>query len=113
MLRRLPDGEPFVCIGVPGCVHLFSSEQPGSSRSGLQDSSINHAADARILGLGEGFSIPEWPLIHAVLFEPGESPACIWIVLSLLLGEVLVQVLVDELQRSANAHGSSIGLQDL
>ena len=67
---------------------------------------------AGVLGFGEGLSVPKGAFVHAVLLEPGQSPAGVGIVLALLLGEVLVQVEVDELQSRAHAHGLAVRLQD-
>src|SRR5690606_21236485 len=63
-------------------------------------------------GLGERLGVAVGSLLHAELLEPGDGPARVVVELALLLGECLIQRLVDQFEGSAHAHRLAVGLED-
>ena len=76
-----------------------------------QDAGLDHAADAGVLGLGEGLGVAEGAFLEAELLEPGQRPAGVRVVLPFLLGQVRVERLVDERERGAHGHRGAVRFQ--
>ena len=70
-------------------------------------------ANAGVLGLGELFGDAVIALGKAGLLEPGERPAGVGVEVAFLLGQRLVERLVDERQRGAYRQRLAFGIEHL
>ena len=82
---------------------LARLEQPHLAALRFEDAGLDHAGDAGVLGLGELLGHAVLALVEARLLEPGQRPAAVGVEVALLLGQRLVEGLVDERQRLAHA----------
>jgi hypothetical protein len=69
--------------------------------------------DAGVLGLGELLGDAVLALGKARLLEPGERPAAVGVEVAFLLGQRLVEGLVDQRQRLAHAERLALGVEHL
>ena len=109
----LPRGEARVGRRVPVGGQLLGPEQPHLAALRFEDARLDHAGDARVLGLGELFGHAVLALGEARLLEPGERPAAVGVEVALLLGQRLVEGLVDERQRLAHGERLALGVEHL
>src|SRR5205823_44299 len=112
-LRNLPDRETLRRARIPVAGELIPAQQTNFAALSPQDACLDKGTYRTVLGLGERLSDTVRPFLHAILFEPRDSPACIGVVLALLLGQHLVKRLIDELERSAYAHRGAIRFKHL
>ena len=105
----LPRREPWVGGRVPVGRQFIGPEQPHLAALRFEDAGLDHAGDARVLGLGELFGHAVLALGEARLLEPGQRPAAVGVEVALLFGQRLVERLVDERQRLA--HGERLALR--
>lgn len=66
---------------------------------------------AGVLGAGEDVRVAEFDIVEGVLAEKLHAEAALPIQLALLLVVEGVQLLIDDLQRGAHAHGLAVGFQ--
>ena len=78
-----------------------------------QDARLHHAGDAGVLGLGEGLGHAVLPLVETRLLEPRHRPSAVGVEVALLLGQRLVEGLVDERQRLAHRERLARGVEHL
>ena len=82
-------------------------------RFDVEDAGLDHAGDAGVLGLGERLGHAVLALGEARLLEPGQRPAAVGVEVALLLGQRLVEGLVDERQRLAHGERLALGVEHL
>ena len=99
---------------------MVGSQSAGSSsgsssrtlpRLGVEDAGLDHAGDAGVLSLGERLGHAVLALGEARLLEPSQRPAAIGVEVALLLGQRLVEGLVDERQRLAHGERLAFGVE--
>ena len=61
-----------------------------------EDTRLDHAIDAGVLGLGELLSHAIFTLVEARLLEPGQGPAAVDIEIAFLLDQCFVEDLIDQ-----------------
>ena len=88
-------------------------QQPHLAALRLEDAGLDHAGDAGVLGLGERLGHTVLALGEPVLLEPGQRPAAVGVEVALLLGQRLVEGLVDERQRLAHRERLALGVEHL
>src|SRR5579883_364873 len=96
MVDRLPDGKAAISGRVPICRKLGGPEQPYLAAAGREDPGLGHTGDARVLRRGECLGHTIVAIGEAELVVPGERPTSIGVEVALLLGQDLVERLVDE-----------------
>ena len=74
---------------------------------------LDHAADARVLGLGQRLGHAVLALGEAGLLEPRQRPAAVGVEVALLLGQRFVEGLVDERKRLAHRERLALGVEHL
>lgn len=112
VLRHLPDRDPSVGERIPASGQLIPPQQADLAATGANDASLVQAAHASVLGLGECLGIAERTFPHAILLEPGDSPAGVGIVLALILSLDLIENLIDETQSGPDRHRLPVGFDD-
>src|SRR5258708_6687056 len=85
-LGDLPDRESLRHGWIPVAGEFIPTQQPHLSALGPQDAILDEGTHCTVLSFRERLSDAIGPLLHTVLFEPRDGPACIGVVLALLLG---------------------------
>lgn len=112
MLGQLPDRQAAVGRRIPVGRQLIAPEQADLPPLRLDQPVAGQGVDRRVLGLAERLRVAVGAFVHPVLLEPRERPAGVGVELTLLLGEALVEDLVDETERRPHRHPRSVGLDD-
>jgi hypothetical protein len=107
-MHRLPRRKARVGLRVPVRWQLVGTEEPHLAALRCEDTRLHHAGDARVLSLGERLGHAVFALGEARLLEPRQRPAAVGVEVALLLGQRLVEGLVDE--RQCLAHGERLAL---
>ncbi len=76
-------------------------------------SQLSRPLTLRAFGRREDFGLTVETLIEALLLEAGERPLGSAVKFAFLLGENFGEHLIDDAERSADAHSFAIGLKDL
>ena len=101
---------------------MVGSQSAGSSAGlqqahlaglGHQDARLDQPGHAGVLGLGELLGDAVIALGKADLLEPGQRPAGIGVEIAFLLGQRLVEGLVDQGQRGAHRDRLALGVEHL
>ena len=113
MVNRLPRREPRVRRRVPVFGQFHGLQQPNLAATRYQDASIHHTTDAGVLGLRQRLGHAVLTLSEARLLEPRQRPAAVRVEVALLLGQRLVERLVDERQRLTHRNRLALGVEHL
>ena len=112
-MDHLPGRQALVCRRVPVGGQLVGPEQAHLAALRREDARLDHAGDAGVLGLGERLGHAVLALGEARLLEPGQRPAAVGVEVAFLLGQRLVEGLVDERQRLAHRERLAFGVEHL
>ena len=95
VLRRLPGGRTTVAHGIPVVGQLVAAEKTHLARARDEDAGLDHPLDRSVLRAREDIRLAVGPFEQPALLEPRNGEARIGIEVALLLGENLVQRLID------------------
>ena len=113
MLYDLPVGEAAVGGRIPVFGEPLARQEANLTTPRFQDARVLHAAHGDTPGSGDGLGLAVGAVLHPALLEPGEGEAGMRVHVALGLREMLVEGLVDDLERRANAHRRVVGLDHL
>src|SRR5271165_592001 len=112
-MNRLPCREALVGSGVPVRLQLVWGEEAHLTTLRGENACLDHAGNARVLSLGKRLGHAIRALRKPRLLEPRQRPAAVGIKRPLLLGQRLVESLVNERQCIANGERLAIGVEYL
>ena len=103
VVHALPDRQTLVRQRIPGRWQLVDPQQTHLTSPGQGNARLLQAAYGSIFGFAQSFGIAEGTVVETELVEPRHGPAGVSVEVTILLGQDLVERLVDERQRRAHA----------
>ena len=111
LVHRLPGRQPRIGRRVPVGGQFGGFEQAHAAALRGDDARVHHAGDGRVLALGQLLGDAVFALGKTDLLEPGQRPAAVGVEVAFLLGQRLVQRLVDQRQRLAHRKRLAFGVE--
>ena len=111
MMNRFPRRQAWVGFRVPVRRQLVGTEETHFAALRCENARLDHARDTGVLGLGKRLRHTIFALIEARLLEPRERPAAVGVEVALLLGQRLVESLVDKRQCFAHRERFALGVE--
>lgn len=111
VLDHFPNGQERILHRIPIRFEFAAFEQADFAATRFEQIGLDHALHAGVFGFAERFGVAERTFFEGELLVPGQRPAGVGVEFAFLLGQVLVEGLVEQGQSGADGYGRAVRFQ--